>query len=65
MKVTIDWKAVLRVVFIFQRNNPLKLFLCDRIEIFPEFIYELYHNFGHATKVSLDLAHRLDINSTL
>ena len=48
MKVTIDWKAMPRVVFISQRNDCLELFLCDKIEIFSEFLYELHRNFGHS-----------------
>ena len=33
VKVLVDWQAMLRVIFIFKRDNGLKLFLPDGIKI--------------------------------
>lgn len=35
---------MLRVIFIFKRNNGFKIFLSDRIKISPELIQELHAN---------------------
>lgn len=48
VKVVIDWQAMLRVIFIFKRDNGLNVFLSDRIKIFPELIQELHAKLGHA-----------------
>ena len=65
MKVLIGWQAMLRVIFIFKRDNGLKLFLPDGIKISPEFIQELHTNLDHAIEASVNLAHLPDISSIL
>lgn len=43
------------MVFIFKRDDGLKVFLSDRIKISPELIQELQANLGHTIERSTSI----------